>query len=241
MDLLLLVVALGALTAAAVFGTVAWRATEEQRRRSAARVAALASSIGNQDGAEEPLAPVAVSSIFTVPADGRVRGVPLVKAGIVGGLGVALIVFVTMTTSGNRDEAGTEATVEGAAADTTGGVPLELMSMRHGIEGTTLTVSGLVRNPRTGAQVARIAAVVFAFDRAGEFISSGRAPLDFTTLQPGDESPFVVVLPNVENVGRYRVSFRTEAGTVGHVDRRAGRAAAERDGAGSASLQVSSR
>ena len=69
--------------------------------------------------------------------------------------------------------------------------------------------------------VARIAAVVFTFDRDGSFVTSARAPLDFTTLEPGDESPFVVTIPNVGDVGRYRVSFRTDAGVVRHVDRRA--------------------
>ena len=58
-------------------------------------------------------------------------------------------------------------------------------------------------------------------DRSGTFAGSGRAPLDFTTLDPGDESPFVVTLPNAAGVGRYRVSFRTEDGAVRHVDRRA--------------------
>ena len=41
------------------------------------------------------------------------------------------------------------------------------------------------------------------------------------TSAPGDESPFVVTIPNVADVARYRVSFRTEAGTLRHVDRRA--------------------
>ena len=45
-------------------------------------------------------------------------------------------------------------------------------------------------------------------------------PLDFTTLEPGDESPFVVTIPNVASVGRYQVSFRTESGLLRHVDRR---------------------
>ena len=58
-------------------------------------------------------------------------------------------------------------------------------------------------------------------NRAGAFVASGRAGVDFTTLEPGDESPFVVVVPGAADVGRYRVSFRTDAGVVQHVDRRA--------------------
>jgi hypothetical protein len=63
-------------------------------------------------------------------------------------------------------------------------------------------------------------AVVFAFDRDGGFVSSGRAPLEFAAIAAGDESPFRVTIPDVKDVGRYRVSFRTEAGVVRHVDRR---------------------
>ena len=98
--------------------------------------------------------------------------------------------------------------------------PLELLSMRHQRQGTTLTVSGLVRNPGKGAAVNGVTAVVFAFDRTGAFVASGRAPLDFGALAPGDESPFVVNVPNVSEVARYRVTFRSGTGVVRHIDRR---------------------
>ena len=92
--------------------------------------------------------------------------------------------------------------------------------MRHQRDGTTLKVSGLVRNPAAGAPVNGVTAVVFAFDRSGGFVASGRASLDFSSLAPGDESPFVVAVPNVSDVARYRVNFRTGRGVVRHVDRR---------------------
>ena len=44
--------------------------------------------------------------------------------------------------------------------------------------------------------------------------------IDFVTLSPGDESPFVSAGDAPASVARYRVSFRTEAGVVPHVDRR---------------------
>jgi hypothetical protein len=62
---------------------------------------------------------------------------------------------------------------------------------------------------------------VFVFDRDGGFVASGRAPLEFNGIAHGDESPFQVTIPDVKDVGRYKVSFRTEAGIVPHVDRRA--------------------
>jgi hypothetical protein len=101
--------------------------------------------------------------------------------------------------------------------------PLELVSMRHMRDGRTLTVTGLVRNPPAGAPLAGVAALVFAFDRGGEFVASGRAALELPVLQPGDEAPFAVTVSDLPDVGRYRVSFRTSAGPLRHVDRRAAR------------------
>ena len=98
--------------------------------------------------------------------------------------------------------------------------PLELISMRYERKGTTLTVSGLVKNPRSGVKVNGLTAVVFAFNSNGAFIASGRAPLDFNALAPGDESPFIVNVPNVTNVARYRVTFRSGDTVVRHIDRR---------------------
>jgi hypothetical protein len=80
-------------------------------------------------------------------------------------------------------------------------------------------VTGLIRNGGT-EPADHLIAVVFTFDRNGNFVASGRAPVEFVSLSPGDESPFRVSVPNVGDVGRYRVSFRTEAGVVRHVDRR---------------------
>ena len=111
-------------------------------------------------------------------------------------------------------------TADTTASTATASPPLELMSMRHQRQGTTLTVSGLVRNPGKGTAVNGVTAVVFAFDRTGAFVASGRAALDFSALAPGDESPFVVNVPNVPDVARYRITFRSGTGVVRHIDRR---------------------
>ena len=101
--------------------------------------------------------------------------------------------------------------------------PLELLSLKHTQVSDTLTVSGLVQNPRTGAPLSRVFATAFVFAADGTFLASGRAPLDFTALGPGDESPFVVAVPVKGEVARYRVGFRSEDGrVVAHVDRRSG-------------------
>ena len=116
---------------------------------------------------------------------------------------------------------GTASADEGHALHPAPSTPsLELLSMRHTRTGDGLTVTGLVRN-RGDAGTAPIMAVVFVFDRDGGFVASGRAPLEFGSVAPGDESPFKVTIPDVTDVGRYRVSFRTPVGIVPHVDRRA--------------------
>jgi hypothetical protein len=237
MDAALLVVVIVSLAAALGFAAVAWRSVDEERRRSAARVAALSAAIESQEShlkvaptAAAPTTeativgaglsrlddgPVTVGSMFDAKPGATVESRPMIKAAVMAAMAVALVVFAAAST---RDAVEPSMSAEASA-------PLELISMRHTREGSALTVSGLVRNPRQGATVGRIAAVVLAFDRQGTFVATATAPLDFISLAPGDESPFVVTLPNVSEVGRYRVSFRTDAGVVRHVDRRAAQVA----------------
>jgi hypothetical protein len=99
--------------------------------------------------------------------------------------------------------------------------PLELLSLGHAQQHATLSVSGVVQNPRTGAPLTRVVATAIAFSADGAFLASGRAPLDFTSLAPGTESPFVVQIPVTGTVARYRVGFRAEdGGVIAHVDKR---------------------
>ena len=229
--MLLLVLSVISLVAAAVVAALAWSIVREDRRRSGARVAALASTaldetatavaVDGRDGRFEEVEPWHVASEERAPSlisssrPSAVQGHPLVKVAVGVAMSLALIVFIAMSGE-RRDEATTTPTTVAARQDGS----LELLSMRHEREGDTLSVTGLVRNP-SGAAARGIIAVVFAFDHAGNFVASGRAPLDFVTLAPGDESPFRVTIPHVDDVGRYRVSFRTESGVVRHVDRRA--------------------
>jgi hypothetical protein len=98
--------------------------------------------------------------------------------------------------------------------------PLELLSLRHERQGVNLSVAGLVRNPAVGSALERVTAVVYLFDQQGAFVTSAKAPIDFLKLTGGEESPFVVKVAAPTTVARYRVSFRTEDGTLAHVDRR---------------------
>ncbi|MEX1129323.1 MAG: hypothetical protein WEB50_12210 [Vicinamibacterales bacterium] len=98
---------------------------------------------------------------------------------------------------------------------------LELLSLQHARQDGTLTISGLVQNPRDAAALAGVHATVLLFGADGRTVASGRAPIDFTRLAPGDESPFVIRVPVPGAVVRYRVGFRGENDRVlGHIDRR---------------------
>ena len=210
MDMVLLTITTLSLAAAAGFGFLSWRIGREEREREQARIAALSDAM-TPFLPETPLrGAVAVGSVFERTAEG-LRGRPGIKvaAGVLMLVIVAGGAFVSSWTSGAESPKPT--------------APLELMSMRYQRQGTTLTVSGLVKNPSSGLAVNDVTAVVFAFNRDGAFVSSGRAPLDFSALAPGDESPFIVNVANVTDVARYRVTFRSGDAVVRHIDRRSNR------------------
>lgn len=135
------------------------------------------------------------------------------------GLAIATVVFfIAITVGFIYTMSGSDAAPAAAAAATD--APLELVSLRHARQNDKLAVSGLVRNPVAGKPVEKLSAVVFLFDRAGTFVTSSRAHVDFLKLGAGDESPFVVSIDAPGSVARYRVSFRTDDGVVPHIDRR---------------------
>ena len=187
----------------------AWRVARQDGLRSEARVAALAAAIDGTAGD-------APAAMFERAPRTRLQGRPLLKLGVGFAMAVGIIVLVAMSS----DRRATSAAEPPAAPAAQSAQELELLSMRHARAGDNMTVTGLVRN-RGEAASAAIMAVVFVFDRDGGFVASGRAPLEFARIAKGDESPFQVTIPDVKEVGRYRVSFRTESGIVPHVDRRA--------------------
>ena len=139
------------------------------------------------------------------------RLVPIIGAVIVL-LALATMYFV----SGQPDANAVPARKAAGAVN----LPLELVSLRQARDGETLTVSGTVRNPSGATDRRQVAAVAFLFDRKGSFVASGRAPLDYQALAPGDESPFVITVSGAADVSRYRVSFREGDDVLPHVDRR---------------------
>ncbi len=99
--------------------------------------------------------------------------------------------------------------------------PLELLSLSYQMDDGDFVVTGLVQNPHDGRPSPSVLAVVYVFNTKGDYFASGKAALEFATLAPGAESPFVVRLPKAADVSRFRVGFRTSDGAVvAHVDRR---------------------
>ena len=217
MDVLLIGIAALALILAIGMGLILFKVLNDERQRSDARVAALAAAassidlpLSSQDAdVTLPDHVVSRSDLFTAadeaspwPRRAAVAAALAVAVGI-GGYAIA-------AWSGRA----LPATVPAA--------PLELLSLKHTQESGTLTVSGSVRNPRTGVPQAQVFATAVLFGPDGNFLTSGRAALDFTSLAPGDESPFVIAVPVNGTVARYRVGFRAPDGSViAHVDRRA--------------------
>jgi hypothetical protein len=243
MDTLLLGITVVSLVVALVMSVTAWRLMREEKQRSAARIAALAWAAADDQPVMIDL-PIAERKIEPARAPWKPAGVqavaepaPVMTSSVShasGFLGVA----PQQSDSGNRQKslavaavvffaclAGGTAWVMSAPEGTTAvavgpNSPLELVSLSHARQNEKLAVSGLVRNPVSGKPVERLSAVVFLFDRAGTFVTSSKAHVDFLKLGAGDESPFVVSIDAPATVSRYRVSFRTDEGVVPHIDRR---------------------
>ena len=265
MDPVLLTITVVSLGVALVTSVMAWRTSQEEKRRGVARVAALtaaaaapiAASSAETDAriAQDVTAPTAAAAPWRSPAmpdsatsdraafagGGPLPAITLdesslpacvsIHAGFLGTdapapetnrhqhwLAAAAAVVALVLGGFIAVRMGTHAQPAQAAQQAS--TPLELLSLRHEREGVNLSVAGLVRNPPSAPVVQRVSAVVFLFDQQGQFVTSAKAPIDFLKLTAGDESPFVVKVAAPQTVARYRVSFRTDDGTLPHVDRR---------------------
>jgi hypothetical protein len=250
MDTTLVSVTLLSMTMAAALSVIVWRMLRDERQRSEARVTALTAMASRPikpaaaperrpSAIDLPIregAAIAGASLFAEPDHTSPWGHRFaVMAGVALVLASAILFALTANNrSGASQSARTAATPAAAGrpasvGDATRGVGLELLSLRdtrqpldpaRGGSGT-LTITGLVQNPRAGTLLSRVTVTAYAFDDKGAFLASGRALIDVTSLAPGDESPFVVSVPVTETVARYRIGFRTEDGRViSHIDKR---------------------
>jgi hypothetical protein len=192
---------------AAIMSVIAWRIAGDERRRSAARIAALAVEI---HGAGYAAAPVAVRR----PASGSHPFAIVGGGALVVGAAIALAIVTGYADRAPR-AAATPATAPAATA-----APLELVALGDERVGDQLTVRGVVRNPAAAAAMDGVIAVVQLIASDGGVVATARAAVVTTTLIPGRQSTFVVTVPRAADVARYRVSFTTDDRVVPHLDRR---------------------
>jgi hypothetical protein len=234
MDIVLVSIAGLSLFIAIAMGAILFSVLREDRRRSDARVTALAAASAKFD------LPLAVSegepALEPNPAvvrSGELFAVEPASSPWASRVGVAAAVAVVIAVAGYV-LLPARTVAPAAAATVAPQAPLELLTLTHTQQPSGLTISGTVYNPRGGAAVSQVFAAAILFGPNGDFLTSARAPLDFTTIDPGQESAFVVSVPVSSTVARYRVGFRTADGSViAHVDRRADGTAARHAPAGS--------
>jgi hypothetical protein len=168
-----------------------------------------------------PVEPAAASPELFEPAVPRARNnLFFIGAGALALAAVIALSFGGAFTSGQQPAEETTASVAGPATATA--APLALLALRHeqSADGT-LVISGIVRNPAGSAPRQRLFAAASLVDAEGGLVATARAPLDFTILAPGEESPFVVRVSGANGVARYRIGFRdAEGASVAHLDRR---------------------
>lgn len=215
------------LIVAVVMSVVAWRLARDERRRSEARVATLAADIYG-----EGPSPVHVSERFLTEGQSRAPGNPL-RALATGVLVVGSVIALVVFASGSRASSvagpavpgGSGVNVAPAATNATVPAPLDLVALGHKRDGEGLIVRGVVRYSAR-AEAANLVAVVSVFNHQGEVAARGQAlvtgatPTTFIPGAAGVESTFVVTVPGVHDVSRYRVGFRSNDRIIAHLDRR---------------------
>jgi hypothetical protein len=171
-----------------------------------------------------PDAPVAAPHGMFAPSE-RGRSLFRVAAGVCAAAAIVAVVIgsLVVTSEGKPSTSSGRASepVEAApAAASAAPVPLELIALGHEREADRLTVRGIVRGSAPTGEKSPLTAVVLLFNREGTFIASGRAEVQ-PAADPAAERTFVVTVPSAGDVGRYRVSFRSDDHIVPHVDKRA--------------------
>jgi hypothetical protein len=189
-----------------------------ERQRSDARVAALAAALDDplrdtpwaDEGGPGEASTLSHGVSLTVPEEVHSSRLPAFAIAALVVLSVGGLLFAGM--NGGRRPARHVTTTQASS--------IELVSMRHALDGKTLIVSGLVRNPTT-TPTPSLSAVVSVLGQNGQIVARGESPLDPAMLEPGKETNFRVSVPSVADPGRYRVAFVNGSQIVPHVDRRA--------------------
>ena len=227
----MIVVTVASLALALAMGIIVAFLLRHERRRSDARAAMLAEMAAESSASFDPdfdlqndftpelaIANTGSPDLFSAPP---ARSAWPQRLAIVGALAIVLVGTVTVVRSALAPAAPAATTVARSEEPAL----LDLLSLTHAQKPESLTITGLVQNPRGGQTMSKVVATAMLFGADDTFVASGKSALDLTTLRPGDESGFVIAVPLASApataVTRYRVGFRGEDGRViGHIDRR---------------------
>ena len=230
MEFTLIAVTLLSLFLAIAMGVVAWRLVEEERRRSDARLAALAAELRGGEGTSS--IPGAEPFVPELPMEATATGAPAAEAeelfspplaststgwtrlAALGGAAAVVLSVVAgvllLSESGDGDAGATAEDVR---------PPLDLIALGHVEEGPFLDISGTVRSPAAAADGERLSVVAIAFDETGTLIATRRTPVQMPALSAGADTSFVVRLL-AAGIRRYRISFLLDDTPIPHIDRR---------------------
>jgi hypothetical protein len=199
-----LVITAAACLAAVLCAFQIWRLMRDDRRRSEARVAALAAVIDAPGDSGRP-------GIFGERSRMPSSRHPLLKVAV-GFTAVVAIIIVVAMASDLHDEVDRAPKVAPPPS-------LALLSMQHERQAETFTITGVVGNQ--GASAAEgLSAVILAFDRTGNTVARVRAPIERQVLTAGERSSFRIAIPHGADISRYLVSFESDGGVIRHLDRR---------------------
>ena len=199
-----LVITAAASLAAALCAFQIWRLMRDDRRRSEARVAALAAVIDTPGDTGRP-------GIFGERPRMPSSRHPLLKVAV-GFTAVVAIIIVVAMASDLHDEVN-------PAPKAALPPSLALLSMQYERQAETFTITGVVGNQGSFAAEG-LSAVILAFDRTGNTVARARAPIERQVLTSGERSSFRIAIPHGADISRYRVSFESDGGVVRHLDRR---------------------
>ena len=213
MNTLLLIVTIVSIGVAAAAAVMAWRVVQADRRRSDARVRALAADLSQTAG----------NPLFTVAgpeASPRSRApIAVVAGGLIVG---SVVVLALILSSGQEPAASALSNRSTMAGPDAAGPALELLSLTHERADGNFVVRGLVHNPQSGRTVNRLKAVVLFYDDAGNLVTTAESIVEPGSFPPDGRAYFSVNLHRDSPVERYRIGFRADNLPVAHVDRRNG-------------------
>jgi hypothetical protein len=182
-----------------------WWLARSERERAQARVDALSAALDDPSPTAD-----ASRSLFTSESAPR-RVTSFAAAGAAMGiLGVVLLLWAIDRPT-TRDTVTVHASISPR---------LELLATEHVLDGETLVITGLVRNPSSSPTPA-LTVVATAIGHDGQTVGRGTSRLEPAVLAAGKETSFRVTVSDVKDLERYRLGFSNGHALVRHVDRRA--------------------